>query len=115
MPAQAPDLDCFLARYRASLVVLSGRATGLEYELDQGAVRLGRGPGVDLAIDDPSMEREHAVLEFHTGAFWLCSVAREAPTLLNGGAITRQELKHQDHFRLGGVRFGYALESRRRR
>ncbi len=111
--AHLRELAQFLDQYRACLVVLSGPATGLEYVLDQGAIRLGRGPGVDLAIDDPSLAREQARLEFRDGRFWLCSVASEASTCLNGGRVGRQELKDEDRIRLGAVVFEYSLETRR--
>jgi predicted component of type VI protein secretion system len=110
--AQLPELDQFLHRYRACLIVLSGPATGMEYVLDQGAIRLGRGPGVDLAIDDPSLEREHANLEFRDGCFWLCSVAREASTRLNGGEVRRSQLKDEDRIRLGKISFEYSIARR---
>ena len=106
------ELDAFLSRQRAFLVVLSGPATGMEFTLDQRAIRLGRGPGVDLAIDDPSLEIQHARLEFRAGSYWLCNVAREANTELNGAAVSRQELKRDDRIRLGDVAFEYTVELR---
>lgn len=108
----ARNLDVFLASFRATLVVLSGRAAGMEYVLDQRIIRLGRGPGVDLAIDDPSLERVHARIEFKDGAFRVCSSAPEASLLLNGGAVQVSELKADDRFQLGEVSFTYGLEPR---
>ena len=35
----------------------------MEHVLDQRRVSLGRGPGVDLALDDESLVCEHAELE----------------------------------------------------
>ncbi len=105
-------LDAFLSQQRASLVVLSGPATGMEFTLDQRAIRLGRGPGVDLAIDDPSLEIQHARLEFRGGSYWLCNVAREATTELNGTATAQQELKRDDRFKLGEIAFEYNIERR---
>ena len=107
--AERRALDAFLSRHRAALVVLSGPATGMEFALDQRAIRLGRGPGVDLAIDDPSLEIRHARLEFRAGSYWLCNVAREAATELNGAAISQQELKCDDRIQLGEVAFEYSV------
>ena len=115
MPTQTPrrrKLDGFLANSRAAIIVLSGRATGMEYVLDQRVIRLGRGPGVDLAIDDPSLECQHAQLEFVDGSYCLVSVAPESLARLNGGSVTRAELKAGDRFQLGKLRFEYALERR---
>jgi len=114
MPApsvQAPDLDTFLANFHAALIVLSGPALGMEFVLDQRSIRVGRGPGVDLAIDDPSLETVHARIEFENGAFRVC-VAAEAELLLNGGSVKSGELKADDRLDLGSVSFGFSLEPR---
>lgn len=84
----------------------------MEYVLDQRVVRLGRGPGVDLAIDDPSLECQHARLEFVDGSYYLVSVAPESLACLNGGTVTRAELKADDRFQLGAMRFEYVIEAR---
>jgi predicted component of type VI protein secretion system len=66
----------FLGRYRAALVILSGEARGMEYRLDQGRTALGRGPGVDLALDDATIRRRHALVEFRSGHFVLRDARR---------------------------------------
>lgn len=85
----------------------------MEYVLDQRQVRLGRGPGVDLAIDDPRLEREHAVVEFAEGGFHVRSVAAPQDTLLNGAPVERGPLKPEDRLCLGGVAFEFVIEPRR--
>jgi predicted component of type VI protein secretion system len=105
-------LDAFLSRHRASLLVLSGAAAGTEFILDQRAIRLGRGPGVDLAIDHPSLEIQHARLEFRAGSYWLCNEAREATTRLNGSETSQQELKPDDRIQLGEIALEFTIEQR---
>jgi len=105
-------LDRFLAQYRATLIVLSGRATGMEYVLDQRTIRIGRGPGVDLALDDATVEREHAKLTFADGAFHLEDSSQAADTRVNGGPVSRQRLKTSDRLRLGETALEYDLEPR---
>lgn len=92
----------YLERFHASLVILSGDARGLEYRLDQPHTALGRGPGVDLALDDPKLRRRHAVVEFRSGAF----------ILRDYEADSGLELKDGDRFRLGGLELGFS-ETRR--
>lgn len=110
--AKKPALEAFLSQHRACLVVLSGPATGLEFALDQRAVRIGRGPGVDLAIDDPSLEIRHALLEFRQSGYWLRSLAQGSTTALNGGTVSQQALKQDDRIQLGDVAFEYSVEPR---
>lgn len=94
----------FLGRYRAALVILSGEARGMEYRLDQGRTALGRGPGVDLALDDASIRRRHALVEFRSGHFMLRDFDGEDPSAL--------ELKDGDRFRLGALELQFTINAR---
>ena len=93
----------FLSRYRAALVILSGEARGMEYRLDQPRTALGRGPGVDLAIDDAELRCRHALVLFRDSGFELRDFEAES-----GGV----QLKDGDCFRLGGHEFAFVLEER---
>lgn len=106
-PELSSGLNEFLAKFRVAIIVLSGKATGIEYGLDQPRVRIGRGPGVDLAIDDPSLDRVHAVLEFGNGGFHLCERGGE-----NQAQLSARRLESEDRFQLGAISFSYVLEDR---
>lgn len=105
-------LSTFLEHWQATLVILSGNATGTEYALDQKLVRLGRGPGVDLAFDDPTMSVQHAAIEFRTKGFELRDLDSTNGTRLNGGDVDTGELKHGDRIELGEHVFQFVLEER---
>jgi hypothetical protein len=99
-------LSDYLSRYRPALVILSGEARGLEYRLDQPRTALGRGPGVDLALDDESLRTRHAWVEFLGSGF----VLRAAD--LEGEALPSLELKDGDRFHLGSLELQFTLEAR---
>jgi predicted component of type VI protein secretion system len=84
----------------------------MEHEIDQRRVLLGCGPGVDLSLDDPSLEREHAALEFGQGGYRLRNLSRRGRTCLNGGSIDLAELKPGDRFSLGDLLFAFSLDPR---
>ena len=84
----------------------------MEHVLDQRRVTLGRGPGVDLALDDESLAWEHAELEFIEGGFRLRRLSETAETRLNGGPIEVAALKPNDRFQLGTLSFEYIVERR---
>lgn len=105
-PSPTPKLSDYLARYRAALVILSGEARGMEHGIDQAQVAVGRGPGVDLALDDASLRRSHALLEFQGRGFVLRDVGED------GRAGVALELKDGDRFRLGVHEFAFVLEPR---
>ena len=79
--------------------------------LDQRRVTLGRGPGVDLALDDPSLAREHAVLEFAEQGFRLRGFRDDSEITLNGGPVRLATLKPNDRFQLGALSFSYEVSS----
>src|SRR5262249_8170242 len=104
--ASHSSLSDFLTRFRPALVILTGEARGLEYRLDQPRTALGRGPGVDLALDDASLRTRHALVEYKAGGFVLrpADVDREAPHAF--------ELKDGDRFHLGTLELQFTLEAR---
>jgi predicted component of type VI protein secretion system len=100
------SLSDFLTSYRPALVILSGEARGLEYRLDQPRTAVGRGPGVDLALDDASLRTRHALVEYASGGF----VLRLAD--IEGEALSSLELKDGDRFHLGKLELQFTLEAR---
>ena len=94
----------FLGRFRAALVILSGEARGMEYGLDQPRTALGRGPGVDLALDDPTLRCQHALVEYRGSGFELRDFDCETRGI---------ELKDGDCFQLGALEFAFVLEPKR--
>ena len=80
MKTASQALSDFLTRYRPALVILSGEARGLEYRLDQPRTAVGRGPGVDLALDDASLRTRHALVEFSGRGFVLSTADTEGET-----------------------------------
>ena len=114
---EAPDPERFFARHRASIVLVSGPSAGSgytagEYELEWDAVSLGRGPGVDVAIDDECMSRKHAVLELSREGFRVRDVGSTNGIVVNGAQVQIAELKHGDRFELGDHTFEYRQEPR---
>jgi pSer/pThr/pTyr-binding forkhead associated (FHA) protein len=106
------DLDRFLAKLRAAIVVVQGKAEGSEYVLDQEIISMGRGPGVDLVFPDTCMSRKHAVLELTGEGFRIRDMGSTNGVLVNGQSTLAAELKHGDRLQVGEHVFQYILESR---
>jgi pSer/pThr/pTyr-binding forkhead associated (FHA) protein len=102
----------FLARHRAVIVVLSGKAAGNEFDVDEPKVSLGRGPGVDLAFEDSAMSREHAIFEFSDGSFRIRDLGSTNGTLVNDEKVQARNLDHGDRLRIGEHVFQFLLEQR---
>lgn len=109
------QLRAFLANSRAAIIVLSEEGGLMEHTLDQPRVLIGRGPGVDLAVDEPSLERVHAVLEFDGGGYRLREPAVDGSVDAHDdeSRALECELKDGDRFRLGLVTFAYVCDPRK--
>jgi pSer/pThr/pTyr-binding forkhead associated (FHA) protein len=103
----------FLERFRPTVTVLSGEAAGMEFVVESRRSLIGRGPGVDLALDHPSLAREHAVLDLSDEGVEL-RAQPAAPVRVNGAPVRSAALKPGDRFSLGEVRFGFDVEPRGR-
>jgi hypothetical protein len=104
-------MNQFLARFRPTITVLTGEAVGMEFVVESRRSLIGRGPGVDLALDHPSLAREHAELEFCEDGIQL-RARHAAPTRVNGAAVASAKLKPGDRFWLGEICFGFEVEPR---
>ena len=109
---KTPSLPAFLARNRACIVMLSGRGQGSEFELDREHLSVGRGPGVDIAIDDPTVSMQHASLEFSGDGFRIRDLGSTNGITVNDAPTRSSSLKHGDCFRIGDVEFQLVVETR---
>ena len=104
--------NSFAALHRASLTVLTGPASGTEHVLGGERLLVGRGPGVDIALDDDAMSRQHAVLELEADGWHVQDLASTNGIAVNGASVGAAPLKHGDKIRMGGVELQYVVEER---
>ena len=105
-------IEQFLEQYRARIVVIEGSEAGSELELDRPTVLIGRGPGVDLAFEDPAMSRQHAAIEFARQGFRIRDLGSTNGLLLNGRSVQVGELDHGDRVEIGGRTLQIVIEER---
>jgi len=106
--------DKWLARWKATVVVLSGDAAGTEYELDAPRISLGRGAEATWIFSDDAMSKEHAALELAVGGIRLRDLGSMNGSRVNGADVKAADLKNGDRFELGGLAFQFVLEERPR-
>ncbi len=111
-PGEGGGKSRFLSSHQVSIVVVGGGCQGDEHLLKDRVISLGRGPGVDLAFDDSSMSRQHAVLELAESGFRIRDLGSTNGVRVNDKAVQAAELKHGDRFSLGEHTFQYVVESR---
>jgi pSer/pThr/pTyr-binding forkhead associated (FHA) protein len=105
-------IEQFLSDYRAKVVVVAGNEAGSELELDRPTLLIGRGPGVDMAFDDPAMSRQHAAIEFAQAGFRIRDLGSTNGLLLNGRPVQVGELSHGDRVEIGARTFQLVIEER---
>lgn len=88
-------------RFEASLIVVAGGPDGEEHPVDRPRLVLGRGPGVDVAFDDPEMSQQHAAVEFAAGCFHVTDLGSTNGTRVNGAPVESCEVAHGDRIELG--------------
>lgn len=69
------------------LTLLLGRKTIQVYDLDQDRIVVGRDPGADVVIDNPSVSRNHAELRQEGGDWVLEDLGSSNGTFLHGDRI----------------------------
>lgn len=99
---------------RASLVIIEGGAEGSEFELDRERCVVGRGPGVDLALEDVAMSRQHAAFERTATGHRVCDLGSTNGVSVNGAPVAVADLKHGDRVQLGEHVLQYLVETRER-
>lgn len=100
----------FLATHRAILVVIEGHGAGNEYEIRENGVTVGRGPGVDITLQDASMSKVHAAFEPATAGVRVRDMGSTNGIAVNGGAVQAADLKHGDRIEIGSHVLQFVIE-----
>lgn len=106
------ELNDFLSRHDPKLVVLEGADSGRHIPVHRPHQTLGRGPGVDLIMDDPTLSRQHAVIEFSDGHFHIRDLDSTNGVLLNGEPVSESVIQHGDRIEIGGQVFQFLVDER---
>ena len=109
----AIDFASFRTHYQAVLIALGGDAQGSEFSLDETSITIGRGPGVQIALDESSMSRQHAAVEFVKDGFRVRDLGSTNGIFVNGSQVQSSELKHGDRLELGECGFQLVIEKRK--
>jgi hypothetical protein len=85
-----------VAAGRLSIVV-----EGTLYEVNKDRFVVGRGTrGSDLAIDDPGVSRQHALIEHAGGSYYLVDMGSTNGVEYQGERVARRQIAHGDRFRI---------------
>jgi transcriptional regulator with GAF, ATPase, and Fis domain len=91
----------------ARLVVLEGPDAGREFELPMRGGVVGRGEGCLVQLTDPTVSRQHGVIELRDGALCWVDDSGKPRTLINGKPAALHPLAADDEIVIGATRLVY--------
>lgn len=110
--ATSDDLSVFLARHHAAIVILTGPRKGSELPLHRPRVVIGRSQDADLVFADDTMSREHAMIGFRDGCFFVQDLESSNGTHVNGERVDVADLEHGDRIRMGSIEVQVLIDER---
>jgi hypothetical protein len=100
-------------RKQAYLSVVGGSRKYAEINLDSDVTTIGRGPGVDFVLDEPSASRKHALITKVAQGHVLRDLGSTNGTYLKGVLNDEERLLEDDDcFRIGGSEIVYHASRR---
>jgi len=100
-----------LTEAKPRLVVVSGMLLGLQVELRDEPIVVGRAPECGISLQHPSVSRNHCRIWREDDAFWIEDCGSTNHTYLNGTAVSRTQLRDGDQISVGGNAIKFFLGS----
>lgn len=89
-PARSPQAPTLTVYYE-----------GTAYPVNKDKFVIGRGKQVaDLTIRDPNISRQHAVVEFSNGSFWMVDLNSTNGVEFNGQRVNRRQIHNGEVYRI---------------
>jgi pSer/pThr/pTyr-binding forkhead associated (FHA) protein len=104
-PASNPTMP------RAWLEGESGMIAGQRTDLVQTDTLFGRSTQCDVQVFDPKVSRQHFVIRYGNGAFFLQDQGSSRGTLINGARVTAQRLNDGDRIEFGDTSMIFHVET----
>jgi len=71
------------------------------YQLDKDRLIIGRSEDADIPLQDPSISRQHGMIEQREDGYFVKNLSQTNPLLLNDAAVSDNRLYSGDHIRVG--------------
>ncbi len=92
----------------AELTIRSGPQAGMGFPVDRPSIRIGRGSGSDLILEDSQASRQHAEISRQGDEYFIRDLNSTNGTFVNGQRIAGlQRLQPGDQIRIGETQMGF--------
>lgn len=95
----------------AELIAVAGPLLGERFPLASAELRIGRGPGVEIRVEEPGIAPEHCALRPRQGGWRIVDCHTGSGTYVNGMRIRDQALEPGDQINIGESVFAFRDES----
>ncbi|AMV35005.1 Sporulation kinase A [Pirellula sp. SH-Sr6A] len=85
----------------AVITVVRGVRAGHQFTLQEGAKRIGRDSQCEIHLSDSETSRNHAVIEFREGQYWIRDLGSSNGTFINDQRVSESKLTSGDRIQIG--------------
>jgi len=97
--------------FKFMLIVQRGPDKGASYQLLPPTVSIGRGPDNNVALTDPKVSRQAALIELTMERIVIRDISSRQSLSVNGNSQTETDLKDGDTLRIGDSEMIFAVEA----
>ncbi len=87
----------------AKLEILEGPDAGRKYEIEGGRLIIGRGDECDIRLNQGSISRQHAVLDFIGGAWYVEDLGSQNGVFIAGEKVERAQIETATNIQFGTI------------
>lgn len=97
--------------FKFMLTVREGPDVGVSYQLLPPRVTIGRGPDCHVALTDPRVSRNAAVIEFSMEKILITDISGRQGMIVNGEPIIQTSIKDSDVIQIGDTQMTFFVEA----
>src|SRR5260221_7840818 len=88
-----------------SIQFLTGTLAGNTFQITKATTTIGREPGNDIVVSDPSVSRQHAQITWSNGAWMISKLAQQNTMTVNQRKVQQSPINDRDTIGLGATTF----------
>lgn len=97
--------------FKFMLIVRQGPDKGASYQLLPPTISIGRGPDNNVALTDPKVSRQAAIIELTMERIIIRDISSRQSLFINGNSQTEADLNDGDILRIGDSEMAFAVEA----
>src|SRR6266516_2930785 len=94
-----------------SIQFVSGSQAGNTFPITKPSITLGREPGNDIVISDPSVSRHHAQISLRNGTWTILKLAPQNTVTVNQRDVQQSAINDRDMIALGSITFLFSTNA----